>query len=847
MDNSSQAKAQALLAVAGKHLEAGEVRQARAVLDRILALVPDHAQALELTARCAAGRSGSDAPDLTVAVVTRNRVESLRRCLGALETQTLPAKRFEVLVVDDGSTDATPGFLAGYRPPFAFWHVAEPRAVGSAEACNTALRAARGEVVVLLGDDVRLAPDGLAVHLAVHEAVPEGDFIVRGRIDRSPETGDSLWEHLLAHSDLVLPHLSLERNKLYGHAAFSSRNSSVRRKNLLAAGLFDTALTDAAAGDADCGSRLHDLPTPVPVLYRDDCAALWRPDLDVDGFVALCRQRGLDGATLAAKHGLTAPYPGLCDEDLRFWRNLPRRLTERMEGLAVVIRRAGEARPLLAGAPPAAIGPQDAEDLPPEVRRLWSLRTRDLLALAEAAAGRLDALLSGMGQGRLALVEAARALYPAVLFLRFFHETAGACLSPDIDRFCGKGPAPAPAVTISEASRGRILLACNFFWPSVGGTELLVEHLGTRLRDSGYEVHVACRHQVERRALVRNGLRIHQFRCHNRFFDPFMGPDTEAYRRHVAEGGYKAALVLAHPDSWSCHLLRDLPAPRPRLIFMPSVNAENARLWEERGVTATVVGTLRAADALIAVSESGHDRRMFVELGLPHAFIPHAVEDEAMGVDARARFALDKDRPLLACVGNFWPVKNQAALLAALAAAPGDWQLALAGAALPWAMEQEYFDACWELARADRRVRMLGPLPPLEAAALIRDADALLVPSLGESAGPLVVLQAMSFATPWVATPACNAVADEAGGLVSPLDRFPEAITALLAQPAKAAALGGLGREHWRASFTWERSLPVFLDLIEHRKVSVDLAMPAQLRDRQAVLARTLLTGPAGA
>jgi len=55
-----------------------------------------------------------------VIVPTFNRLPILKKCLAALEGQTLSARDFEVIVIDDGSSDGTEELLTKYSPPFAF-------------------------------------------------------------------------------------------------------------------------------------------------------------------------------------------------------------------------------------------------------------------------------------------------------------------------------------------------------------------------------------------------------------------------------------------------------------------------------------------------------------------------------------------------------------------------------------------------------------------------------------------------------------------------------------------------------------------------------------------------------
>ena len=50
--------------------------------------------------------------ELSVIIPTYNRKESLLRTLNALNRQTFPSERFEVVVISDGSTDGTPAAIA---------------------------------------------------------------------------------------------------------------------------------------------------------------------------------------------------------------------------------------------------------------------------------------------------------------------------------------------------------------------------------------------------------------------------------------------------------------------------------------------------------------------------------------------------------------------------------------------------------------------------------------------------------------------------------------------------------------------------------------------------------------
>jgi glycosyltransferase involved in cell wall biosynthesis len=56
-------------------------------------------------------------PDLSIIIATYNRRRTVECILRALEGQSLPGGQFEVLVVDDGSTDGTVDMLNAYDGP----------------------------------------------------------------------------------------------------------------------------------------------------------------------------------------------------------------------------------------------------------------------------------------------------------------------------------------------------------------------------------------------------------------------------------------------------------------------------------------------------------------------------------------------------------------------------------------------------------------------------------------------------------------------------------------------------------------------------------------------------------
>jgi hypothetical protein len=111
-----------------------------------------------VTASSANGRT----PDVTVIMPVYNAGPDLTRALDSVFAQTLQSERVHMLVVDDGSTDGSPGLLdalAATHPSLEVFH--RPNSGGPAAPRNFGLQHVRGRYIFFLDQDDYLAPDAL--------------------------------------------------------------------------------------------------------------------------------------------------------------------------------------------------------------------------------------------------------------------------------------------------------------------------------------------------------------------------------------------------------------------------------------------------------------------------------------------------------------------------------------------------------------------------------------------------------------------------------------------------------------------------------------------------------------
>jgi glycosyltransferase involved in cell wall biosynthesis len=207
------------------------------------------------------GKDGSTsivtALKLSVIIPTHNRKAILQRAIRAYGQQTLPPDTFEVLIVDDGSTDGTPEVVSqcAMTSPASLRCLGQENR-GQAAARNHGISEARGCIILFADDDVIPAPDMLEEHLSWHNTHPRPNFAVLGYIDWAPEVCPTPFMRWLSHAGPYSSYGYLRPGQEASVGNFYTGNASVKLEFLRKAGLFDEAFQSYGMEDAELGYRL---------------------------------------------------------------------------------------------------------------------------------------------------------------------------------------------------------------------------------------------------------------------------------------------------------------------------------------------------------------------------------------------------------------------------------------------------------------------------------------------------------------------------------------------------------------------------------------------------------------
>lgn len=192
---------------------------------------------------------------ISVVVPTYQRCSTLFSALDSLERQTLHRSRYEVIAVDDGSTDSTEDACRQWADGTQRRYVRQNHG-GAGAARNLGLFMSRFPIVHFFDDDEIADERMLEQHLLAHERYAGENVAVLGHTDWAPQLEVTpLMHYIVAVGQFLLSYPSIPRDQPLGFSHFWTGRLSVKRDFLTAHGIFSTSMRRLE--DIELGYRLQ--------------------------------------------------------------------------------------------------------------------------------------------------------------------------------------------------------------------------------------------------------------------------------------------------------------------------------------------------------------------------------------------------------------------------------------------------------------------------------------------------------------------------------------------------------------------------------------------------------------
>ncbi|HIK37473.1 MAG: glycosyltransferase [Geminocystis sp.] len=234
---------------------------------------------------------------LSVIIPTYNRLKILKKCIQALENQDFDPDLitgYEIIVVDDGSTDETVSWLNAQKASLPHVRLLCQNHLGPAAARNLGVVNAKGDWIVFIDSDLVVTPSFLQSH-------------AQTLLSAQKKLGhDRIFTYGLVINTCNFDNPTSEPFKItdFSAAYFATGNVAIAKKWLIQAGLFDTSFREYGWEDLELGVRLKKLglkliKCPSAVGYH------WHPPFTLQQIPRLIekeKQRGKMAVLFYQKH-----------------------------------------------------------------------------------------------------------------------------------------------------------------------------------------------------------------------------------------------------------------------------------------------------------------------------------------------------------------------------------------------------------------------------------------------------------------------------------------------------------------------------------------------------------------
>jgi GT2 family glycosyltransferase len=196
-----------------------------------------------------------DRPLISLIIPKYNRLQALARSLDSLFAQTCDPSLYEIILIDDGSSEDIKGACTSYDNKEVKFTYLRQENRGPAAARNLGIKHALGGLVLILNDDLVADTNLVAEHLKSHEKYPEECVGVLGYFTWSREIEITAFMHWLENGGPYFCY-SLIKGEWASWRETWTCNISFKKSFVVDCGLFDEDFKYPAWEDFEFGYRM---------------------------------------------------------------------------------------------------------------------------------------------------------------------------------------------------------------------------------------------------------------------------------------------------------------------------------------------------------------------------------------------------------------------------------------------------------------------------------------------------------------------------------------------------------------------------------------------------------------
>lgn len=222
---------------------------------------------------------------VSVVIPTYNRAEVLTDCLLKLANQEFLKSEYEIIVVDDGSTDNTKKIVDEMKHKSSVQlRYLYQKNQGQGIARNYGVKHARGKIIIFIGDDILVLKDFVKQHISYHRKYPKFNDAVLGFVGWDPRLEITVFMDWVTNGSSVFGKFGghqfafekLQNQTVADYNFFYTSNISLKR-SILIKNPFDSRFSSYGWEDIELGYRLtkkenltlHYNPSAVGYHYHE--------------------------------------------------------------------------------------------------------------------------------------------------------------------------------------------------------------------------------------------------------------------------------------------------------------------------------------------------------------------------------------------------------------------------------------------------------------------------------------------------------------------------------------------------------------------------------------------------